>query len=100
MSAKRVLVTMLVIVAMAFVLLSAFKLTQAAVVYSDEPTTLTGGQYILTSLDPGSSLASPWRVNGEASGGNYRLAALPAPASTGSGCCCTFLPCITRIYAP
>ena len=100
MSTKRVLVTILAIVAMILLVLSAAALAQAARPYDAEPTTLSGGQYILTGLDLGSFEDSTWRVSGEASGGNYRLSAPLALASAGSGCCCTYLPCITRSYQP
>jgi hypothetical protein len=35
-----------------------------------------------------------WKVDGVTSGGAYRLDSSRLPASTGSGCCCTYLPCI------
>jgi len=50
--------------------------------------TSTGGGYHLTSL--------AWQVSGAAVGGDYTLAIPYAPALRGSGCCCTYLPCILR----
>jgi hypothetical protein len=67
-----------------------------------EPASAAAQGYRLTSvtlrqgfgkLNP-SAQGSAWRVSGTASGGGYRL--LEAPALTGSGCCCTYLPLIRR----
>jgi hypothetical protein len=100
MSCARALVTILIVASLVLLALNTTALAQTTEPYRAEQTTLTGGQYTLTSLDPSSFLESLWRVNGEVSGGNYRLSASPAPASAGSGCCCTYLPCITRFYMP
>jgi len=35
-----------------------------------------------------------WQVSGTASGGGYRLVGPMAPGLAGSGCCCTYLPCV------
>jgi hypothetical protein len=37
-----------------------------------------------------------WQVSGALSGGNYSLEVRNSPSLTGSGCCCTFLPCINK----
>jgi hypothetical protein len=100
MSTKRVLVTILAILAMVLLVLSAAELAQATRPYDAELITLSGGWYILTGLNPGSFQDSTWWVSGEASGGSYRLSAPPSPASAGSGCCCTFLPCIKNNTLP
>jgi hypothetical protein len=50
--------------------------------------TSAGGGYQLTSL--------AWQVSGTAAGGGYALAAPQQPTLRGSGCCCTYLPCILR----
>jgi hypothetical protein len=50
--------------------------------------TSSGGSYHLTSL--------AWQVSGTAAGGGYALTSPQAPALRGSGCCCTYLPCILR----
>ncbi|UCC63704.1 MAG: hypothetical protein JSV36_01190 [Anaerolineae bacterium] len=50
--------------------------------------TITGGGYHLTSL--------AWQVSGTAAGGGYALTSPQAPVLRGSGCCCTYLPCILR----
>jgi hypothetical protein len=50
--------------------------------------TSTGGGYQLTSL--------AWQVSGTVVGGGYALATPYQPALRGSGCCCTYLPCILR----
>jgi hypothetical protein len=35
-----------------------------------------------------------WQVSGTAGGGGYRLMGPPALGVAGSGCCCTYLPCV------
>jgi hypothetical protein len=50
--------------------------------------TSSGGSYHLTS--------QAGQVSGTAAGGGYALASPCAPALRGSGCCCTYLPCILR----
>jgi len=52
--------------------------------------TSSGGSYHLTSL--------AWQVSGTATGGGYALTMTSpqAPVLRGSGCCCTYLPCILR----
>jgi hypothetical protein len=50
--------------------------------------TSSGGNYHLASLE--------WQVSGTAAGGGYTLAMPYTPALRGSGCCCTYLPCILR----
>jgi len=52
--------------------------------------TSSGGSYHLTSL--------AWQVSGTAADGSYALAAPYASALRGSGCCCTYLPCILRSW--
>jgi hypothetical protein len=54
--------------------------------YQVELGTVSGGRYHLASL--------AWRVDGLVSGRGYRLVNLTAPALSGNGCCCTFLPCL------
>jgi len=49
---------------------------------------ISGGSYRLTTAD--------WQVSGTASGGGYRLVGPAAPGAAGSGCCCTYLPCVMR----
>ncbi len=49
---------------------------------------ISGGSYRLTIAD--------WQVSGTASGGGYRLVGPAAPGAAGSGCCCTYLPCVMR----
>jgi hypothetical protein len=39
-----------------------------------------------------------WKVEGISLGGEYRLENLSTPLLTGSGCCCTYLPCIIRTH--
>ena len=47
----------------------------------------TNRTYVLTSLG--------WKVTGSVSGDHYLLSSLPT-GLTGSGCCCIYLPCVTR----
>ena len=47
---------------------------------------ISGGAYRLTT--------ATWQVSGAASGGGYRLVGPGAPRLAGSGCCCTYLPCV------
>ena len=54
------------------------------------PGTLSGGNYRLTTLG---TQAVP--VSG---GGAYRLTGPSASGLQGSGCCCTYLPCMLRDY--
>ena len=56
--------------------------------YLVEPGTGSGGDYQLTGQ--GTS------VSVEMSGGAYRLQGGIQPMLRGSGCCCTYLPCILR----
>ena len=51
-------------------------------------TTSSGGSYHLSSL--------AWQVSGTAAGESYALVSPSAPTLRGSGCCCTYLPCILR----
>ena len=56
--------------------------------YAVAPGIAAGGRYQLVGLS--------WQVSGTASGGDYRLLPVAAPQLTGSGCCCTYLPCVSR----
>ena len=56
--------------------------------YAVEQGGASGGRYHLTSV--------PWQVSGAASGGGYRLLSASSPVLQGSGCCCTYLPCVLR----
>ncbi len=53
-------------------------------------TTLSGGHYRLVSPDAGSNIL--------AGGGGYLLLGPAAPELRGSGCCCTYLPCVLRTF--
>jgi hypothetical protein len=50
--------------------------------------TVSGGSYQLTSL--------AWQVSGAVAGGDYALTSPSLPTLRGSGCCCTYLPCVLR----
>jgi hypothetical protein len=56
--------------------------------YTVRAGTVAGGGYQLTSL--------AWPITGAASGGTYHLSMANTPALQGSGCCCTYLPCVSR----
>ncbi len=51
-----------------------------------EQGSISGGEYRLTR--------SVWQISGSISGGTYRLAGQGVPSLQGSGCCCTYLPCV------
>ncbi len=48
----------------------------------------------VTSSDLYRLISISWNVDGTASGGGYRLSGPARPALRGSGCCCTYLPCV------
>jgi hypothetical protein len=48
-----------------------------------EQGSISGGEYRL--------IRHVWQISGYVSGGAYRLA---GPSLQGSGCCCTYLPCV------
>ena len=56
--------------------------------YAVEQGRASGGRYHLTSVS--------WYVSGTASSGSYRLLSPSSPTLRGSGCCCTYLPCVLR----
>jgi hypothetical protein len=56
--------------------------------YSVQAGTAAGEGYRLTSL--------AWHADGTAGGGGYHLLAPASPTLRGSGCCCTYLPCVIR----
>ena len=78
----------LVLVLLAFVLLSAGVGALSTPRYQVEAATLTGGDYQLTSVG--------LQADNVSAGGAYRLLGPSAPAQPTSGCCCTYLPCIMR----
>jgi hypothetical protein len=74
----------------AFLLLSAVTGAGAGPVprYQVEMATIAGGRYQLTPVGT--------QADNVAAGGSYRLLGPSAPILQGSGCCCTYLPCILR----
>ena len=84
----------------------ALQSTAPAVAQSGEPGpapgyvvqagTAAGGSYHLTSPALRQAQGDAWQVSGTLAGGGYALATLYQPALRGSGCCCTYLPCIQR----
>ncbi|HNS51831.1 MAG TPA: hypothetical protein PKO09_11695 [Anaerolineae bacterium] len=69
-------------------LLVSSALAQPAGPYQVARGMISGGSYRLTTVN--------WQVTGDASGGSYRLLGPASPSSAGSGCCCTYLPCLMR----
>jgi hypothetical protein len=80
--------TILLLVLLAFVLLSTGAGALSSPRYQVEAGTLAGGGYQLTSFGP--------QADNVSAGGAYRLLGPSAPELTGSGCCCTYLPCTLR----
>lgn len=78
----------LLLLLLAFVLLSTGAVALSAPRYEVEAGTIAGGGYQLTTLG-----SQPGNVQ---VGGAYRLLEPAAPELQGSGCCCTYLPCILR----
>jgi hypothetical protein len=39
-----------------------------------------------------------WEISGETAGGDYHLQLLSSPSLRGSGCCCTYLPCVLKNF--
>jgi hypothetical protein len=60
--------------------------------------TASGGGYHLASLALRQAQGSAWQVSGTVAGEGYHLAVPYTPALRGSGCCCTYLPCILRSW--
>jgi hypothetical protein len=56
--------------------------------YTVKGETLTGGGYRLTGASP--------PADGTMIGGGYQLLGVAKSPAAGSGCCCTYLPCILR----
>ena len=83
----RIRITLLLIV-LAFVLLSTGAGALSAPRYQVETGIVSGGGYQITS--------SGTQPDSIAAGGAYRLLVPSAPNLQGSGCCCTYLPCILR----
>jgi len=65
-------------------------LASAIVAQGGNTVTLSGGRYRLVSPGAGADIV--------ASGGGYTLLRPAASMQSGSGCCCTYLPCVLRKY--
>ena len=83
----RVRITLLLVL-LAFVLLSMGVAAMSAPHYQVEAGTIAGGDYRLTVSGP--------QADNVSAGGAYRLLGPSAPTLRGSGCCCTYLPCTLR----
>jgi hypothetical protein len=76
------------VLAIAFLMLSSGVVAQTEDSELPPPSlvevgSISGGEYRLTRL--------VWQISGSISGGTYRLT---SPSLQGSGCCCTYLPCV------
>jgi hypothetical protein len=85
----KIRITLLLIL-LAFVLLGTGAGALSTPRYQVEAGTLAGGSYQLTSFGP--------QADNVSAGGAYRLLGPSALDLNGSGCCCTYLPCIMRKY--
>ena len=56
--------------------------------HAAQQSVMSGEGYHLTRLT--------WQVSGAASGTGYSLVSPGSPASTGTQCCCSYLPCVQR----
>jgi hypothetical protein len=72
----------------ACLLLSTAVVAEAPSGYQVRAGTLSGGRYQLTSVG--------LQAGNVAAGGVYRLLGTTSAFQVGSGCCCTYLPCILR----
>jgi hypothetical protein len=72
----------------ACLLLSTAVVAEAPPGYQVQSGILSGGRYQLTSVD--------LQAGNVAADGVYRLLGTAATLHVGSGCCCTWLPCILR----
>ena len=83
----------LMILLLAALLASSATPQRSAAQGASQVVVASGGHYHLTT----SSNNQTVRVSaGIISGGGYQLQGPSYPASTGTGCCCTFLPCVRR----
>lgn len=78
----------LLVAVIALLLLGTVVLAQVNEQGQDQEQVASDGGYYLTTLK--------WQVSGTASGGGYRLLGPAAPTLRGSGCCCTYMPCVMR----
>jgi len=85
-ASKRRIVLLAAIVAL--LLVSTAASAQSGEGYAVEEGIMAGGSYRLTSA----SLPDSEPMIG----GGYQLLRLAGSTATGSGCCCTYLPCILR----
>ena len=72
----------------AFLLLSTGASALSGPRYQVETGTISGGSYQLASFGA--------QTGSIAAGGAYRLLGPSVPNLRGSGCCCTYVPCILR----
>lgn len=99
-TSRRALTTVLAVAALVLLVLGTAAPVQAVRPASSGSATLSGGHYVLTGLEPGALQDSTWQVSGAARGGSYRLLSTSPSAASGSGCCCTFVPCLLRGSQP
>jgi hypothetical protein len=76
----------LLLVLFVLLLLTTGTSAQQALRYQVETGVISGGQYQLVSFKT--------HVDNVAAGGDYRLLGPAVPLLHGSGCCCTYQPCV------
>ena len=124
MITQRALCAFAIVAAVALVTMVAAMRTVAGAASQAEAATLSGGNYQLSGITWDAILGLDLQASNHASGGHYQLAGLPQPnlplpipavkntakgrvssggryqlsAPTGSenGCCCLFLPCMSK----
>lgn len=84
----RVVVLLAVSLLLSTVMLAQAYSGDTTLLYRVEPGAAAGGAYWLSGL--------AWQISGSADSEEYRLADPAAPAGSGSGCCCTYLPSVCR----
>jgi hypothetical protein len=80
----------LLLILLVVVLLATSAGVQSAPRNRAETGTISGGTYRLRSFG--------MEADGASTGGAYRLLGPLTPSLRGSGCCCTYLPCILRSW--
>jgi hypothetical protein len=81
-------IAVLLVLLVGALLVTGIVLAQGGSGARPDAATLSGGHYRLVSPGVG--------VDVVASGGGYTLLRPAAPTLHGSGCCCTYLPCVLR----
>mgnify|MGYP000260782679 CR=1 FL=1 len=83
-------IAILLVLLIGTLLVTGIVLAQGGSGTPHKAATLSGGHYRLVSLGIGAEVVT--------SGGGYTLLSPAQPARSGSGCCCTYLPCVARSH--